>query len=80
MSSFFYLMAMFPDAQTQAQAEIEEVIGAGRLPTLEDIDSLPYVRALIKEVIRWGPVAPLGECSLYPELRRGTYPGGPTRS
>ncbi|KAF9024334.1 cytochrome P450 [Hymenopellis radicata] len=32
----------------------------GHLPTLDDRDAMPFVRALIKEVIRWGPVAPLG--------------------
>ncbi|KAK0491547.1 cytochrome P450 [Armillaria novae-zelandiae] len=60
MTSFFYLMMMYPEVQAHAQAEIEEVIGTDRLPTLDDRACLPFIGALIKEIIRWGPVAPLG--------------------
>ncbi|PBK67072.1 cytochrome P450 [Armillaria solidipes] len=60
MTSFFYLMTMYPEVQAHAQAEIEEVIGTDRLPTLDDRGCLPFIGALIKEIIRWGPVAPLG--------------------
>ena len=45
------LMALHPEAQHQAQAEIDSVIGAERLPAISDRDSLTYVRALIKEVL-----------------------------
>lgn len=63
MTSFFYLMTMYPEVQAHAQAEIEEVIGTDRLPTLDDRGCLPFIGALIKEIIRWGPVAPLGGSS-----------------
>lgn len=53
-------MMCFPEVQEKAQNEIERVIGNERLPTLSDIDDLPYVRALTWEVLRWQPVAPLG--------------------
>ena len=43
-----------------AQAELDAVVGPHRLPTFEDIPSLPYLRALCKEVLRWRPVAVLG--------------------
>jgi cytochrome P450 len=36
------------------------VIGPFRLPTWEDEESLPYVRAVIKEIHRWAPVGGLG--------------------
>lgn len=52
---------MHPEAQRKAQAEIDKVIGGDRLPKLTDQPSLPYVDALVKEVFRWNPVAPLGE-------------------
>ncbi|KAH9843975.1 cytochrome P450 [Rhodofomes roseus] len=58
--SFFLAMMCFPDAQRKAQAEIDRVIGNDRLPTLADRDELPYIRALIWEVLRWQPIAPLG--------------------
>ena len=54
MTTFFILMALYPEVQKQAQAEIEQVT-ADRLPTLDNYDSLPYVIALVKEIMRWGP-------------------------
>ncbi|OCH86923.1 cytochrome P450 [Obba rivulosa] len=48
-------MTLFPDKQKFAQAEIDAVIGTGRLPTIEDRDSLPYVDAVVKETMRWQP-------------------------
>ena len=59
MASFFLLMARYPDVQRRAQADVDN-IAPNRLPTLDDYDSLPYIRAMIKEIIRWAPVAPLG--------------------
>ncbi len=51
---------MFPDVQTKAQAEIDDVVGDNRLPTFEDRDRLPYLHALALEVMRWHAVAPVG--------------------
>ncbi|ELU43310.1 cytochrome P450 oxidoreductase OrdA-like, putative [Rhizoctonia solani AG-1 IA] len=45
-------------AQKAAQTEIDHIIGNNRLPKLSDRDSLPYVEAVYKEVLRWQPVAP----------------------
>lgn len=53
-------MVLFPEAQRKAQAEIDTVIGSDRLPTPDDRKDLPYVEALVKEVFRFNPVAPLG--------------------
>ncbi|KAJ7437926.1 cytochrome P450 [Mycena galericulata] len=47
-----------PESQRKAQAEIDSVIHRKRLPTFADESSLPYVAALIKEVMRWELVAP----------------------
>ena len=54
-------MTLYPQVQKLAQAEIDSVIGSDRLPTSEDRARLPYVNAVIKEVLRWNPVAPLGK-------------------
>ncbi|KAJ5606798.1 Cytochrome P450 E-class group I [Penicillium hordei] len=59
LSTFFLTMAQFPDIQRHAQAELDLVVGS-RLPTLSDRPNLPYVDALIKEVMRWHPIGPLG--------------------
>jgi len=52
-------MALHPEIQKKAQADIEKV-APNRLPTFDDYDSLPYIKAIIKEILRWGTVAPLG--------------------
>jgi len=53
-------MVLFPEVQRQAQEEIHRVIGADRLPKLEDKDNLPYLHAVYLETLRWHPIAPLG--------------------
>jgi hypothetical protein len=67
MMTFFLAMCTHPHVQTIAQAEIDAVTENNRLPSMEDRASLPYTDALLKEVLRWGPIAPLGRyfaCSL----------------
>ena len=53
-------MTLYPDVQKHARDEIDRVVGKDRLPTIEDQEELPYVGALIKEVLRFAPVALLG--------------------
>lgn len=73
MTAFFLLMMQNPVAQRRAQEEIDNVLGTSHLPTISDIDSLPYVNALLKEVLRWAPPAPL---SLpHRVLQEDTYAG-----
>lgn len=57
--TFFLAMTLYPDVQAKAQAEIDAVVGRDRLPTLADRPHLPYITALMNEVLRWSPVAPL---------------------
>ncbi|EJD50523.1 cytochrome P450 [Auricularia subglabra TFB-10046 SS5] len=59
LHSFVLMMVLFPEKQRSAQAEIERVIGVDRLPDYGDLDSLPYIRAIVFEVYRLFPVAPL---------------------
>ena len=61
-------MALYPEAQTKGQAEIDAVIGPNRLPNFEDRLSLPYVSAIIKELKRWHIVLPLGTVFLSSRL------------
>ena len=53
-------MALYPEVQRKAQTEIDQVVGNSRLPYFSDQDALPYVQAVLKEVLRWHPVTPLG--------------------
>ncbi|CAL1703237.1 unnamed protein product [Somion occarium] len=59
---FFYAMLTYPEIQTKAHAELDRVVGPSRLPTMDDRPNLPYVEAILKEVLRWKPVTPLGTC------------------
>lgn len=60
IQTFFLAMACFPEAQRKAQAELDAVVGADRLCDFIDCESLTYVSALYKEVLRWHTVTPLG--------------------
>lgn len=42
----------FPHVQARAQEELDSVIGDERSPELGDIERLPYIQAIIKEVGR----------------------------
>ncbi|QRV85542.1 cytochrome P450 family protein [Ceratobasidium sp. AG-Ba] len=57
---FVLAMILFPEVQHKAQAEIDEMIGSDRLPTIEDRPALGYVSRLVEEVLRWRPAGPLG--------------------
>ncbi|GJE90601.1 cytochrome P450 [Phanerochaete sordida] len=57
---FLIAMALHPEAQAKAHEEIDKVVGTIRLPRLSDRDELPYINALVKEVMRWHPILPLG--------------------
>ena len=53
-------MALYPEAQKKAQAEIDAVVGPSRLPDFHDRPSLPYINAVVKESSRWNLVLPSG--------------------
>ncbi|KAF7358290.1 hypothetical protein MVEN_00878300 [Mycena venus] len=53
LGTFVLAMLFHPEAQKKAQAEIDSVVGNGRLPDFDDEPSLPYVSAVMKEVLRW---------------------------
>ncbi|SLM39186.1 cytochrome p450 [Lasallia pustulata] len=57
---FVQAMLVFPDVQQRAQEEIDRVVGPDRLPTMADEPNLPYIRACVKETLRWMPTVPLG--------------------
>ncbi|KAG1747611.1 cytochrome P450 [Suillus lakei] len=60
LTSFILAMMLYPKAQRHAQAEIDAVVGQDQFPAFEDRDKLPYIGALIQELLRWAPVAPQG--------------------
>lgn len=50
----FYHLSQSPTIEAKVLAEIEQVLG-GRLPTLDDIDKMPYTNMLIQEALRFYP-------------------------
>lgn len=59
METFVLASILYPDAVKKAQKELDEIIGPDRLPSFEDMESLPYTNALIVEVLRWKPISPI---------------------
>ncbi|ETS81249.1 hypothetical protein PFICI_06251 [Pestalotiopsis fici W106-1] len=57
---FFLAMTVFPEVQKRAREEIDRVTGGTRLPGFQDRDQLLYVEAVVKEALRWNPIAPMG--------------------
>lgn len=53
-------MALYPEVQARAQAELDRIVGQKRLPEFDDLANLVYIRAVIMETLRWIPVTPLG--------------------
>ncbi|KAG6819914.1 hypothetical protein H0H93_007448 [Arthromyces matolae] len=60
LSSFVLAVILHPEVQTRGQEELDRVTGHSRLPEFSDRKDLPYICAIVKEVLRWAPVAPLG--------------------
>ena len=65
MTAFILAMTLNPSIQARAQAELDAILGpSGQqwtcLPTFADRTRLPYVDALVLEVLRWNPAVPLG--------------------
>ena len=58
--TFILAMAVFPHVAEKAQEELDRVVGHERSPTWSDQPNLPYCMAVIKETLRWRPVAVMG--------------------
>jgi cytochrome P450 len=58
LAAFFLAMILHPEVFAKAQAEIDRVVGTGRLPDFQDRTSLPYVESVVKEVYRYDSFSP----------------------
>ncbi|KAF7366046.1 Cytochrome P450 [Mycena venus] len=56
---FVMAMALYPETMKKAQREIDAVFDSATLPDFSRMHDMPYCFALVKEVIRWHPAAPL---------------------
>ncbi len=53
-------MVVFPGVLKKAQEEIDRVVGAERMPTMDDEPKMQYIRGCVKESMRWMPTNILG--------------------
>ena len=60
LCSAFLAFVTHPSTLQTAQREVDAVVGATRSPTFADASNMPYLNAVVKEVLRWRPVAVLG--------------------
>uniref|UniRef100_A0A0W0FRB2 Cytochrome p450 n=1 Tax=Moniliophthora roreri TaxID=221103 RepID=A0A0W0FRB2_MONRR len=67
LNTFILAMVCHPEVQRRAQEEIDSVVGPGRLPDFEDRENLPYIQAIVYEVMRYQPVTPLAMAHLATE-------------
>jgi cytochrome P450 len=65
-------MALYPRVQARAQAELSKVLGSSfdRLPCFSDRQKIPYINAMVKEILRWNPAVPLGLRTLNSIVRK----------
>ena len=68
-------MALNPDVQKKAQAELDAVVGPNRLPEFDDQQNLVYVNAVIKEASRWQVVLPFSvpHMTVEDDIYRGYF-------
>ncbi|KAL4264187.1 cytochrome P450 family protein [Pleurotus pulmonarius] len=59
LKTFFVAMVLYPDVQKRGQQELDTYAGS-QLPTFDDLPHMPYVHAIMLEVLRWQAVLPLG--------------------
>ncbi|CAL8380570.1 unnamed protein product [Arctogadus glacialis] len=53
-------LALYPNIQERVHQEIDSVLVNGRAPSLEDKQRMPYVEAVLHEVLRFCNIVPLG--------------------
>ncbi|GJJ11904.1 hypothetical protein Clacol_006142 [Clathrus columnatus] len=75
MQWFIPTMALHPDIQEKAQKQLDDIVGRERMPNLNDFDKLPYVQALVKEILRWRGFAPFGVPHSVSDSKNDIYEG-----
>ena len=64
------VLASFPAIQDAVAAELAEAGLPGKPLSYETTLNLPYLEAVVKEVMRLWPIAPLGKsCMLHPAVK-----------
>lgn len=61
LNVFIMAAICYPEIVQRARSELDSICGGGnmRLPVVADMESIPYMAALVKETLRWRPTVPL---------------------
>ncbi|KAJ3818543.1 cytochrome P450 [Lentinula raphanica] len=59
LAYFIFAMTLYPEVQQKAHEELDRVIGRTQNPNFSDMMNLPYIRAVVKEILRWNPPLPV---------------------
>lgn len=59
LATFVLASITHPDVYLKAQEEVDRVCG-DQPPSMSHFESLEYIRAMVKETLRWRPVTPGG--------------------
>ncbi|TAQ90978.1 hypothetical protein B7494_g699 [Chlorociboria aeruginascens] len=60
LNTFVMASICFPEVIKRARAEVDSICGNPlRLPLVADMMDMPYVCAMIKEILRWRPTVPI---------------------
>ena len=59
LQAFFVAMSLHPEVLSNAQAELDKVVGGHRLPDYSDKEDLVYINAIVAESLRWHNGVPL---------------------
>ncbi|XDV30159.1 hypothetical protein PO909_033140 [Leuciscus waleckii] len=54
-----YLLSRDPEAQETLYHDVTRVLKGNRVPTAQEVNSMPYLKAVIKETLRMYPVVPI---------------------
>lgn len=75
MVNFFYQMVQHPEIQKKVQAELDAVVGQGRLPIPSDRPNLVYAEAAWKENMRYHPTTTISipRKTLSDDVYKGMY-------
>jgi len=48
-----YLLSRDPEAQEALYQDVTRVLKGDRVPTAQEVNNMPYLKAVIKETLRW---------------------------